>query len=229
MIYLITGNKKERKSFILKICEQQMLDLRQIQYFYSNDFSDTLFENIIPYNIGLFGERECFIINDSLCDLPIKTIIKEYKETEHILIFSEQFVLKKDREAFEKIGANIKLFEKEVEQKKEKFNTFALADLLGGRDKKKLWLAFHKAVNDGVSIEEIHGILFWQLKNLALVKTSNSNPGMNDFVYSKNKSFARNFSIKEVQDFSERMTKIFHSRDTYRTLEIDLEKFILDL
>lgn len=228
MIHLLTGNKKERKDFIKNICEQQGIDISTTQNLYSNDFKEVSFENTIPVYTGLFAERECFVVHDAVRDLAIKTILKNYSETDHILIFSEETILKKDLTSFEKIGADIKQFEKEQKIESQKYNTFALADLLGTRDKKNLWLGFREATST-VSAEEIHGILFWQIKNLALVKTSNTNPGMSPFVYSKNQSFINNYTLAEIQDLAADMTKMFHTRDTYSTLEIDLEKVILEL
>ncbi len=228
MIFLLVGNKKERKDFVRYICEEQGLDIQHIQRFYADDFLESSFSSRVPIYTGLFGERECFVFHNIVRDVVNKDLLKSYSETDHILIFSEDSILKKDLIFFEKIGAGIHQFEKEVKIESQKYNTFTLADLLGARDKKNLWLAFREAIST-VSAEEIHGILFWQIKNLALIKTSTSNPGMSPFVYSKNQSFVNNYSLPEIQELSAEMVKIFHTRDTYSTLEIDLEKIILGL
>lgn len=228
MIYLLAGNKKERKDFVRELCTQQGLDMEKIQNFYEGDFDNKSFEEIIPVNTGLFDERECFVIHDLVRDLKIKSILKDYSDTSHLIIFSEETILKKDLTSFEKAGVIVQQFEKEQKIDVKKYNTFDLADLLGRRDKKNLWLGFREAISQ-VSAEEIHGILFWQLKNLALVKNSNRNPGMSPFVYNKNQSFINNFSIEEIYSLSDIMVRVFHNRDTYSTLEIDLEKLILSL
>lgn len=228
MICLLTGNKKERKDFAAEICVQQGLDAGKTQHFHTDDFKDQKFENIIPLNTGLFDERECFVFHNLVRDVVNKTLLKNYAETKHILIFSEDSILKKDLKNFEAIGAGIHQFKTEEKKESKKYNTFALADLLGARDKKNLWLGFRDAIAT-VSAEEIHGILFWQLKTLALVKTSSSNPGLNDFVYRKNQSFVANYTLEEIKHLAGEMIKIFHTRDTYSTLEIDLEKIILGL
>ncbi len=229
MITLITGNKKERKDFIQSVCEQQGLNSKRTQYFYTDNFCEQSFESVVPVNTGLFDERECFIIMDAVRDLPIKTILKSYAETEHILIFSEDSILKKDLIVFKKIDAQITEFKKEVKSELKKYNTFVLADLFGARDKKNLWFGYRQAIDSGISVEEIHGILFWQLKNLAIVKNGKNVHEMSPFVYKKNQSYIKNFSKEDIRSLSNDMTKMFHNRDTYSTLEIDLEKFILDL
>ncbi len=228
MITLITGNKTEQKKHIQKLCEQQNISYEQVRHFYADDFKERSFENLIPLNTGLFGERECFVFHDIVREIPLKTLLKNYADTEHILIFLEESVLKKDRSAFEKVGAEIQEFAKVIEEKKETFNTFALADLLGKKDKKNLWLAFRGAVEKGESPESIHGILFWQMKNLALVKNGDTK-GMSPFVLRKNFVFAQNWTREAIQNFSSQLVRIYHQRDTYSTLEIEMEKMILGL
>ena len=226
MIYLLLGNKNERKIAVQEICKQQNIETNQVQNLYEHSFKEVSFENLIPVFTGLFNQRECYVIHGAVRDLGIKSLLKDYSRTEHIVIFSEETLLKKDRTLFEKNNVEIREFEKEQKAEVKKYNTFALADVLGQRDKKNLWLGFRDAIKL-VSAEEIHGILFWQLKNLLLVKTSSENPGLNPFVYRKNQSYAGNFSEDEIRNLMQQMTKIFHKRETYSTLEIELEKIIL--
>jgi hypothetical protein len=161
-------------------------------------------------------------------DISLKTILKDYASTEHIVIFSEDGVLKKDKDIFEKIGAQVKEFTKEEKKEEKKFNSFALADFLGEKNKKNIWLTFREAMENGESPESIHGILFWQVKNLALLKAGDTN-GMSSYVARKNEVFARLWTEREIQNLASQLTKIYHTRDTYSTLEIEIEKIILSL
>ncbi len=226
MIILTIGQKNKRKAYIVELCEQQGVDYAQVQHFYADDFEEQSFESRVPVNTGLFGERECFVFHNVVREISLSKILKQYTDTEHILIFSEDSVVKKDREAFQKHKAHIKEFEKEEKEETKKYNTFALADLLGEKNRKKLWLAFREAVDAGVSAEEIHGVLFWQLKNLALVK-QRATREMNAFVLRKNEVFAQKWTLEEIQNLANHFTKIYHNRDTYSTLEIEIEKLIL--
>ena len=228
MIYLLTGNKKERKEYIYNLCREQGIDIETIQHFYNDSFKEISFYDSVSADTGLFAERECFVFHDAVRDLEVKDILKNYLHTPHLLIFSEDSILKKDQNIFEKAGISLNEFSKEQKIEETKYNTFALADLLGKRDKKNLWLGFREAI-EMVSAEEIHGILWWQIKNLALVKKSTKNPGLSPFVYSKNQSFVKNFTDDEIKKMSHDLIHMFHTRDTYCTLEIDLEKFILSL
>ncbi len=228
MIILTTGQKNKRKAYIIELCEQQGVDYAKAQHFYADDFEEQSFESRVPVNTGLFGERECFVLHNVARELFLAKVLKHYADTEHLLIFSEDSVVKKDRETFQKYHAHIQEFEKEEKKEAKKYNTFALADLLGEKNKKKLWLAFREAVESGVSAEEIHGVLFWQLKTLALVKRG-ATDGMNDYVVRKNEVFAHYWTSKEIQTLANHFTKIYHQRDTYSTLEIEMEKLILSL
>ncbi|MGB0925393.1 MAG: hypothetical protein ACPGTS_01650 [Minisyncoccia bacterium] len=228
MIHLVTGNKNQSRAYIHNLATQQGLDISKAYNLYDNDFAQGSFQEIVPVHTGLFGERELYVIHNSVRNLDIKNILKQYAESDHVIVFREDSVLKKDLIQFQKIDAHVEQFEKEQKPEVKKYNTFALADLLGARDKKNLWLGYRQAITQ-TSAEEIHGILFWQVKNLALVKTSNTNPGMNNFVFSKNQQFAKKYTLAEIQALAERLTYMFHTRDTYRTLEIDLEQFILEL
>jgi hypothetical protein len=228
MIHVVVGNKKERQNHIAELYKQYGFERGQVQHLYDNDVKASSFHDMVPVDTGLFGEAECYVVHNCIRDLDIQTIFELYKGTEHQIIFSEDTILKKVRTTAEKYGIEITEFEKEKKESKKTFNIFALADALGNRNKKQLWLLFREAIVNA-SPEEIHGILFWQMKNLALVKTSTTNPGMNGFVYTKNKTFAENFSKMDLLTINARLVRMFHERDSHSTLEIELEKMILAL
>ena len=227
MITLITGNKNTRKSFIEKICREQNIPTERIHHFYPEDFLSQIFRALIPYNLGLFGERECFVLNDMLSSLDIPSILDEYKTTEHIVIFSEEKSLKKNLKFFEERELPVHVFPDEMKKKRDN-SIFALADAFGRRDKKNLWLLFREEIEKGSSPEEIHGILFWALKNLALVRQGDTKR-MKAFIVKKNQTFLKNFSDEDILRMNAELRRIFHERDLHATLEIKLEKFILSL
>ena len=80
--------------------------------------------------------------------------------------------------------------------------------------------------------EEIHGILFWQVKSIVLASRTKSatEAGLNPFVYSKAKSFAENFNQQELDKILEDIVRLYH--DAHRGLhdfETAMEIFILSL
>jgi hypothetical protein len=121
-----------------------------------------------------------------------------------------------------------------LKEKKGKpdFNIFSLTDAFGRRDKKNLWVLFQKAVESGAVPEEIHGILFWQLKSMLLAHACKSaaEAGVKPFVWSKARTFAKNWSEEELKNLSAKMVSLYH--DAHRGIyefPIALERLILTI
>lgn len=111
------------------------------------------------------------------------------------------------------------------------FNVFDITDAFGQRDKKKMWLLYRESLGYG-RVEEVHGVLWWQLKSIILAsKTANAKEaGMKDFPYKKAKRFAANFSEEELNSLSDQMIEIYHeARRSGADLEVRLERFLLGI
>lgn len=223
MLYLLHGKSQSRKEFVKKKAHELSL---VPQHIHEDDLQNNEIQNLVSVQRGLFGDKELYVIHELARDLDLRNLLSEYAESENVFIFSEASVTKAITKEFDGLNVSIEDFGKEEKKTENKFNMFSLTDALGARDKKNLWLLFQQAIKSG-SPEEIHGILFWQIKNLALVKTSTTNPGMNSFVYQKTSRYASQFSLDEIQKMSQDLVYMFHNRDTYSTLDIELEKFIL--
>ena len=116
--------------------------------------------------------------------------------------------------------------------KKERFNVFSLTDAFLRKDKKSLWLLLSNAWKEGVSNEEIIGILFWQIKILRLVSKTGSpeEAGQKPFVYQKAKQSLQNFKEGELDELSKSIVSIYHDGHLGRVdLNIALEKWVLDI
>jgi DNA polymerase III delta subunit len=225
MIHLISGITEKRKKYIRKLAEEESLTPEHIS---EQELQDREISDLVSVQTDLFGGKFLYVIHDLARELDLKNLLSDYAESENIFVFSEATITKKIKNAFEKHNAIIQDFGKEVVKKEHKFNSFLLADALGERNKKKLWILLQEALKN-TSAEEIHGILFWQIKNLLMVLGSNSNPGMHDFVYKKNQRFAQKWNKEELIDLSHRLVSVFHNRNVYRTLAIDLEKITLSI
>lgn len=232
MVYLVTGNAEERKQFINSTIEKQGGDSSRAIRVSVDDLSDeqTISDLVITQS-GLFGDKEFFVINSLARELPLSSLLSEYQASSNVIFFSEATVTKKILNSFEKVSATIQEFSPEKKSdSNELFNIFSLSDALGRRDKKNLWLLYMQAL-EYASVEEINGVLLWQIKNMILVARSGGTQveGMKPFVFKKTQGFVQNYSIEELVTTMKKFTTAFHRRDTYNTLEVQVEKIILSL
>ncbi len=229
MLYLIIGNREQRLEELRKTIGILGTQYELLEHRYSDEFKDQKLEDTISLDTGLFGGVEYYVFHE-LASYPDRKLLQQLQESPNYFFFLEEKVLKKTSENFLKVEAKIIEFKEAKVAAEKKFNVFALADALGERDKKKLWLLYHQALEVTDSPEEINGILLWQLKNLALIHRSpNGIPDMNPYVYTKNVRYSKNFTFDEVLNLMNQFTTAFHRRDTFDTLEIKIERIILSL
>ncbi len=115
---------------------------------------------------------------------------------------------------------------------KKEFNIFAMTDALGERNRARLWTLYQKALLNGSEPEEIHGLLFWQIKSLLAAAQSKTaaDAGMKPFVWGKSQGFLKNYSFPELQKISSDMVSLYHlSRIDGAPLEVALEEFVIKI
>ena len=158
--------------------------------------------------------------------------LEEIAASPNVFIVLEGGVDRKTLLELTEVAEKIQLFDKLKAKEPEGFNIFSLSDAFGRRDKKKLWVLYQKAVASGAVPEEIHGILFWQLKSM-LVAASGADAketGLAPFVFTKAKSFLKNYSAPELHALSSKLVRLYH--DAHRGIhdfEFALERFVLTL
>lgn len=103
-------------------------------------------------------------------------------------------------------------FEEVVTSEKEEYESFALADALRDRDKKKMWLLLMGKKERGEKIEAVVGTLFWQIKLLRLAERTQSpkEAGQNAFPYNKAKRALEKFGKGELQKLSRELVQLYH-------------------
>ncbi len=189
---------------------------------------------------GLF-ESKYIVFYDNLFDSKeikekVVEALEEIAGSENIFIFLEKELDKKTLGKFEKYATKIQNFKEGVGghllNKKVSFNPFAISDALLSRDKKRMWTILLEAKKMGIAPEEIHGIIWWQVKSLKLAMDSKTalEAGLSPFVFSKAKAGSKNFSENEVGLFSHELVCMYH--DSHRGI-VDLwnklEKFALKI
>ena len=126
-------------------------------------------------------------------------------------VFVESKLLKSELDEFKKVKAQINYFELPKE-KHEKYNNFILANDLGAKDKKSLWLHYREAVDLGVGFEELVGVMFWKVKDMLV------------------KRFYGKWKREELQNVGARLAYLLpEARREGKDAEIAFEQFILEI
>lgn len=182
---------------------------------------------------GLFQKSNIVFLNRVLeneeAEEYVLGALAELEASPNMFIVLEGGLTKAVIGKFEKKASKVQEFATAAKAKKE-FNAFAMADALGNRDKKNLWSLYEEALFEGKPVEEIHGLLFWQLKSMLQAKNSGSaeDAGLKPFVYSKSLRFARNFKEGELERLSSDFVRAYHdSRRGLVDFETELERVIL--
>ncbi len=238
MIYLLYGSdthkSREKLHELVASLIKKKPDASHIRIT-DEDFDDAKLDENIG-GMGLFSQRTIVeminVFRNKNAKESVMGRLKEIGASENIFVFLEESLLKPEKTKFEKYGEKIQEFEAKEEVVKKDFNVFSLTDALGRRDKKQLWVLYTKAKMKDVADEEIHGILFWQLKAMlqAMNARSAGEAGLNPFVYQKSQGFARNFTIDELKKTSSKLISIYHdARRGITDFSTGLEKFILEM
>lgn len=218
MIYLVSGDKEKAKSWA-----KEEFSGYDFNFYFADAFRDAPPQ--LHTETDLFGDKTLYFFDESVLGIFSLKELSLAADSENIFIFFEARVLKKHEKMLDGISFQKKDFI-EFKPKAKYDNIFDLAELFAKRDIKNLWLKFLD-YRDTKSAEELAGILLWQLKNLALVKTSNENPGMKDFVYKKTQTYAKNFSLQEIKNYSKKIADAMNYRDSQISLMDHLEIIIL--
>ncbi|MEK7087990.1 MAG: hypothetical protein AAB891_01780 [Patescibacteria group bacterium] len=197
--------------------------------------SEAQFDELI-HGQGLFNKSHIvysayLFENDELKEMFLKRL-EGIGQSPNIFVSVEGKVDKKTLLAVADAAEKVQLFEKKEDKKRADFNIFSLTDAFGKRDKRNLWVLFRRAVASGAAPEEIHGILFWQIKSMLLAtgaKTAGE-AGVAPFVFTKSRNFLKNYSEAELTQLSSAFVSMYH--DAHRGIhdfEIALERFVLTL
>lgn len=239
MIYLLHGTDTIKSRKKMSILLDGMFAKKPNASFVRIDtenFNESRIEEFVGSQ-GLFENKYIIVFDNLFVDKDVKEIllknIKEISESQNIFIFLEEKLNKTELSKFEKYAEKIQSFElRSLASKLKKFNMFSLTDALGRRDRKQLWVLYQKAKLNNISDEEIHGILFWQVKTMLLVSSALSaeSAGLNEFVFRKSLGFLKNYKEKELKKLSFSLMTLYH--DTRRGIhDIDnaLERFVLEI
>ncbi|MEK7564534.1 MAG: hypothetical protein AAB510_03155 [Patescibacteria group bacterium] len=214
MIYLFAGDDFKKKHdaydrFVKSIpgdvpvfsINRNNFNPLELESFYSG--SGLFFKKCVVIFSGIFERKE-------LEDFVLERL-DLMKISMNSFVFLESKLLKPILSKFEKAGAEIILSELPKE-KKEKFNNFLLADAFGDRNKLNLWIYYRQAVDRGVGLEELVGVLFWKMK---------------DMIFKRNFS---KFGEENLKDSARKLSYLLpEARKNGQDAEIVFEKFLLEV
>lgn len=242
MIYFLYGNDfTKARSKLREILSSQIKKNPDSAYFKLNDdnWDEEKLEELIVSQ-GLFQNKYIVVLDGLLQDeVSREAVLKRLKEmenSENLFIITEGEIKKEIISKIEKRAEKVQKFENpkkiSTDKNKKDFNIFALADALGMRDKKRLWVLYQRAILSGLSPEEIHPILLWQVKAMILGSENKdaNEAGLNPFVFRKSLGFAKNFKKEELVGLSRKLVFLYHDARLGKTdFDIALERFVLEV
>lgn len=187
---------------------------------------------------GLFESKQIVVLDHVCADAEIKHAVlearKEMAASPNLFFVLEGNLDKATAEKFKRAAEKFEISGELGRTKKEppSFNTFALSDALGARDRKGLWVLLQEGKRHHVSDEEMHGVLFWQAKSMLLAAQAHSteSSGLNPFVFRKAKGFLENYAVDELQHMLRQLTALPHEARRGRfELASALERFVLSI
>ncbi|OHA18993.1 MAG: hypothetical protein A3C08_00625 [Candidatus Taylorbacteria bacterium RIFCSPHIGHO2_02_FULL_47_18] len=136
--------------------------------------------------------------------------ISDVAASPNIFVAVEGEINKEELRAIAKHAEKVQEYKKDKSGKK-KFEVFSLADALGARDKKSLWVGYQKAVIEGIAPENINGILSWKARSMLSARYPN-----------------RYWSTDELKNLSAQFVALYHDSHRGRhEFSIALERLIL--
>ncbi|MEQ1500147.1 MAG: hypothetical protein ABL917_02095 [Parcubacteria group bacterium] len=184
---------------------------------------------------GLFEQKYTIVLDNLFEKKDIKEFVlsrlENMKDSEQIFLILEGQV---DATSLKKIEKNAKQTQEfaKKENSKQSLNVFSITDKLLQRDKKNLWISYLDLLKKGVVAEELHGILFWQIKNMIIATKSNSqvDTGLSPFVYKNALGGGRNYKTEDLVSMSSELVRMTHKvRQGKGDLEVMMEKWILNI
>lgn len=213
MLYLFTGDDSKNKLHAYEKFIKSIPSGVETFHISRNDFNPIFLESLYSGS-GLFFSKSAVIFRNILDreetrDLVLKRI-KNMAQSENSFIFLDGKLNKGVVDAFKKAKAEVDVFEL-LKEKKEKFNNFLLANAFEQKDKLNLWIYYRMAVDKGVGLEELVGVLFWKAKDMFLKRNFNK------------------FSEEQLKNFSSKLSYLLpEARKKGHDAEAVFEKFLLE-
>lgn len=172
MIYLFTGDDTKNKRLNFERLLKSIPKSTEKLFINRNNFDKMTLESLYSGS-GLFFSKATVVLEGILeyedqRDFVLEKL-GEMSSSASDFIFLEGKISKTILDLFKKAKAELNIFELPKE-KKEKFDNFLVANAFSAKDKLNMWIYFRQAMDLGVGMEEIIGVLFWKMKDMILKK-----------------------------------------------------------
>lgn len=238
MIYLMHGTDHKKARDKTRALTDALQKKKPDALFYritTQNYAENPIESLVSGQ-GLF-ESKYIVFYDNIFEAKeikekLTVALAEIKESDNIFIFLEKEIDKKTLDKISKYAEKVQEFTASETKKKKEYNPFAISDALHARDKKRLWMLLLEAKNKGNAAEEIHGIIWWQVKVLKLASMSKNakEADLSPFVFSKAKVSADGFSKEQIDGMLSDLVSMYH--DAHRGEKdfwVELERWGLGL
>lgn len=191
----------------------------------TENWSETMLDELMSSQ-GLFLPKYIVTLDKLLVDKEISPsivgVLKELKESDHAWIIVEEKVLAVNLKKIEKLAQKIYDFNDVVEnvrgadgsvfEKKQKPTAFNFADHFASKNKVGAWSGFIKLNEAELAGEEIHGVLWWQMKSVYLAKFCKNaeEAGMAPYTFQKSLRFSKVWELKELNEMVNRLVSMYH-------------------
>lgn len=159
------------------------------------------------------------------------SILKEIAKSQNIFIIVEEKINKPILLKLEKLAEKVQKFEIGKNKIKKEKSHFDLTDAFASRNSKRAWLLYRQKILKNRP-EELHGILWWQIKTMLLARKSKNaeDAKLTPFVFLKAQNFNKSYSNEELEKISDDFIDIIQkSRRGGLDLELALERLILNI
>jgi DNA polymerase III delta subunit len=228
MLYIITGNDTEKGRAKLSALRATLEKKRpEAAVFVVDDesFDMSRMAELIGGQ-GLFDEKYIVILDRVLGHPEATDFLTKHAEViagaVHVFILYAEKIDAKAKKKLEKHAQDVFVYEKKKGVASEiydeygamcaVFNPFHLADAVAARDKKRAWTLFQQASLCELPMEEIHGIVAWQVRAILAASRAKSaeEAGLKPFVYGKAKRAAERFSDTDITTLSSSLVSVYH-------------------
>lgn len=237
MLYVLYGTDrkkgKEKMETLVSALQNKRPDAALLR-FDEDTFSIGNLDELI-FGQGLFSAKSIITLDGVFGNTEVKeAVLKRVKgivASENVFVILAGKLDAKSKTKLEKHAGKVQNFDL-AEKKARAFNTFSLADALVERNAMKLWTRYQEAKLNNVSDEEVHGLLFWQVKSVLLAADAQSSKeaDLNPFVFKKATAALTQYSRTEIEKLSCDLVNMYHEarRGTYE-LGNALERFVLSV